>query len=158
MSRGDVRTLTPGEADLVRSVFGDAIETDAVRLHNRPWWPLQPKLTCMAPDGDLWFHPAGDLWRDDFAAASMAMQGLFLHEMTHVWQAQQGGRWYLPLMRHPFCRYRYSLVPGRPFGRYGLEQQAEIMRHLFLAPPAERRTLAARVPGLPGPLGQAGDQ
>jgi hypothetical protein len=35
-------------------------------------------------------------------------------------------------MRHPFCRYGYEIVPGRPFLRYGLEQQAEIVRHAFL--------------------------
>ena len=53
--------------------------------------------------------------------------------MTHVWQTQTRGRFYLPLMRHPFCRYAYDLVPGRPFARYGLEQQAELVRHAFLA-------------------------
>ena len=31
----------------------------------------------------------------------LAGQGFFIHEMTHVWQAQKGGRFYLPLMRHP---------------------------------------------------------
>ena len=36
-------------------------------------------------------------------------------------------------MRHPFCRYAYDLVPGRAFDRYGLEQQAELVRHAFLA-------------------------
>jgi hypothetical protein len=35
-------------------------------------------------------------------------------------------------MRHPFCRYRYTFDPERPFERYGLEQQAEIVRHAFL--------------------------
>jgi hypothetical protein len=35
-------------------------------------------------------------------------------------------------LHHPFCRYRYRLVPGRPFRRYGIEQQAEIVRHVFL--------------------------
>ena len=53
--------------------------------------------------------------------------------MTHVWQTQTRGRFYLPLMRHPFCRYAYELVPDKPFDRYGLEQQAEIVRHAFLA-------------------------
>jgi hypothetical protein len=52
--------------------------------------------------------------------------------MTHVWQAQKRGRWYLVLMRHPLCRYDYSLRPGWPLSRYGLEQQAEIVRHAFL--------------------------
>jgi hypothetical protein len=53
--------------------------------------------------------------------------------MTHVWQSQRHGRFYLPLMRHPFCRYSYDLHPGRRFDRYGLEQQAEIVRHRFIA-------------------------
>ncbi len=60
------------------------------------------------------------------------MQGLFLLEMTHVWQAQRRGRWYLVLMRHPFATYDYSLKPGWPLERYGLEQQAEIVRHYWL--------------------------
>jgi hypothetical protein len=47
-----------------------------------------------------------------------------------VWQWQQGV--FLPLRRHPFCRYDYVLEPGKPFARYGLEQQAEIARHAFL--------------------------
>jgi hypothetical protein len=36
-------------------------------------------------------------------------------------------------MRHPFCRYQYQLEPGRRFENYGLEQQAEIVRHRFMA-------------------------
>lgn len=35
-------------------------------------------------------------------------------------------------MRHPFCRYDYAIRPGKPFDRYGIEQQAEIVRHAFL--------------------------
>ncbi|TCM22060.1 hypothetical protein EDF56_101740 [Novosphingobium sp. PhB165] len=60
------------------------------------------------------------------------MQGLFIHEMVHVWQTQRKGRWYLPLMRHPLCRYDYALRPGWKLERYGIEQQAEIVRHAFL--------------------------
>jgi hypothetical protein len=56
-----------------------------------------------------------------------------MHEMTHVWQAQTKGRFYLPMMRHPFCRYDYALAPDRPFNSYGLEQQAEIVKDAFLA-------------------------
>ena len=127
------RSLTPGEIALARSVFGDAIDYSKVRMVHRKWWPLQPRGTAMAPSGNIHFHPRGDLWSEDFSKEPLHRQGLFIHEMTHVWQAQTRGRFYLPLMRHPFCRYRYSIVPGRPFGRYGLEQQAEIVRHAFLA-------------------------
>ena len=127
------RSLTPGEIALARSLFGDAIDYSKVRMVHRKWWPLQPRGTAMAPSGNIHFHPRGDLWSEDFSKEPLHRQGLFIHEMTHVWQAQTRGRFYLPLMRHPFCRYRYSIVPGRPFGRYGLEQQAEIVRHAFLA-------------------------
>lgn len=86
----------------------------------------------MAPCGHLHFHPASLLYHDDFAVAGRAAQGLFLHEMTHVWQTQTRGRFYLPLMRHPMCRYDYALRPGWTLDRYGIEQQAEIVRHVFL--------------------------
>ena len=87
----------------------------------------------MAPTGNIHFHPSDPNWSEDFAASSQSLQGLFIHEMTHVWQSQKRGRFYLPLMRHPFCRYAYTLRDGRQFDRYGLEQQAEIVRHRFLA-------------------------
>lgn len=127
------RPLTPGEIALARSVFGDAIDYSKVRMVRRKWWWFQPKGTAMAPTGNIHFHPHGKLWSEDFAAEPLHRQGLFIHEMTHVWQSQTRGRLYLPLMRHPFCRYRYVVEDGRPLQGYGLEQQAEIMRHLFLA-------------------------
>ena len=50
--------------------------------------------------------------------------------MVHVWQHQKGV--FLPLARHPFCRYDYELQPGKTFAEYGIEQQAEIVSHWFL--------------------------
>jgi hypothetical protein len=32
----------------------------------------------------------------------------------------------------PWARYDYRLKPGWPLERYGVEQQAEIIRHAFL--------------------------
>lgn len=87
----------------------------------------------MAPMGDIWFHPVAGGWSEDFSKEPLFRQGFFIHELTHVWQAQKRGRFYLPLMRHPFCRYSYILKPGKPFAAYGIEQQAEILRHRFLA-------------------------
>ena len=127
------RHLTPGEIELARSVFGDAVDYARVRMVRGKWWPFQPRGVVMAPTGNIHFHPDSRIWSEDFSKERMSLQGLFIHEMTHVWQAQTRGRFYLPLMRHPFCRYSYSLVEGRAFDRYGLEQQAEIVRHAFLA-------------------------
>ena len=126
------RSLTDEEVALARSVFGDAIDYARMKMVRGKWWPFHPRNAAMAPMGNIHFHPHGDLWSEDFATKPLWRQGLFIHELTHVWQAQTRGRFYLPLMRHPFCRYWYDFVPGKPFERYGLEQQAEIVRHVFL--------------------------
>jgi len=124
--------MTSGEIELARSIFGSAIDYSSVRLVRGKWWPFQPRRSAMAPMGSIYFHPDGGGWSEDFSKESIARQGYFIHELTHVWQTQKGGRFYLPLMRHPLCKYDYRLEPGRPFGRYGLEQQAEIVSHTFM--------------------------
>ncbi|MFY7836955.1 MAG: vgr related protein [Novosphingobium sp.] len=129
---GGERPLTGGERALVTEIFGTEVDLDPVRLRRRRWFPFQPTGTVMAPMGHIHFAPASPHWCEDFACASLSAQGLFIHEMVHVWQAQTRGKWWLPLMRHPFCRYTYRYQPGRPFDRYGIEQQAELVRHLFM--------------------------
>jgi len=143
------RGLTPGEIELARSVFGDAIDYSKVRLFKGKWWPLHPRSAAMAPMGNIYFHPEGEVWSEDFSREPLGRQGFFIHEMTHVWQSQKSGRLYLPLMRHPFCRYSYELKPGKPFHRYGLEQQAEIVAHSFLARHGARLALVPPADLLP---------
>lgn len=130
---GGERPLTSGERALVAEIFGPAIDPGPVRVRRRRWFPFQPTNVVMAPTGHLHFAPDSPHWCDDFSQASLSAQGLFIHEMVHVWQTQQRGKWWLPLMRHPFCRYTYSYQAGRPFTRYGIEQQAELVRHMFMA-------------------------
>jgi hypothetical protein len=124
------RFLTAAETRLAESVFGRAIDYDSVRIANSKFAFFQPKRVVMAPRGHIHFHPKGDLYCGDFCGADLNAQGLFIHEMTHVWQHQAGIN--LLLRRHPFCRYDYTLKPGWPLTRYGIEQQAEIVRHFFL--------------------------
>ena len=81
----------------------------------------------MAPNGDIWIHPHDGLWREDYASAEWPLRALFVHELTHIWQHQRG--LCLPLRRHPFCTYAYTIVPGRPLEAYGIEQQAMIVQH-----------------------------
>jgi hypothetical protein len=135
------RALTARERTLAGSVFGDGLDYDSIRIHNRKYWWFQPRLITMAPDGHLWFHPKNDLFCDDFCDRNLGLQGLFIHELVHVWQHQNGI--FLPLKRHPFCRYDYSLKPGWNLSQYGIEQQAEIVRHIFLL------RHGALVPGAP---------
>lgn len=128
---GGQRTLTAGEIALARGVFGDAIDYSRVTLRRRKWAFFQPREVTMAPRGHLYFHPLGTVYCDDFAAEGIIRQGLLIHELTHVWQTQTRGEWFLLLNRHPLCRYDYSLRPGWRLEKYGIEQQAEIVKHAF---------------------------
>jgi len=129
---GGERRLTEGETALARGIFGNAIDYAKVTIRRRKFFLLQPRKTTMAPRGHLHFHPLSDAYCDDFSGVHPQRQGHFIHEMTHVWQTQERGDWYLMLRRHPFCRYDYSLRPGWNLEKYGIEQQAEIVRHAFL--------------------------
>ena len=135
------RSLTAGEIRLARAVFGDSIDYARVAIARAKWAFFQPRHVAMAPRGNIHFHPGGDLYRDDFATAPRSFQGVFIHVMTHVWQHQRGVN--LILRRHPFCRYDYVVKPGWRLPRYGIEQQAEIVRHAFLL------RQGAVVPGAP---------
>lgn len=126
------RLLTDGEKNLAKSIYGDAIEMDQVTIQRKRWFPFQPRNVLMAPCGHVHVHPKSHLWSEDYSKESLNLQALLLHELCHVWQAQQRGKYYLPLMRHPFCTYTYTIRPGWKFERYGLEQQAELVRHTFL--------------------------
>ena len=117
---------------LAQSVFGTAVAYEKITIRRRKWFPFQPKQVAMAPRGHIHFHPLANAYCEDFSLAPPSRQGLFIHEMTHVWQTQTLGDWYLVLHRHPWCRYDYSLRPGWKLEKYGIEQQAEIVRHAFL--------------------------
>ncbi len=143
------RPLTPGERRLAGSMFGGALDPDPVRIHRVSWFPFQPRNVAIAPDGHIWFHPEGGLWHADFSTASERMQAFLIHELTHVWQYQEGIR--LWLRRHPFSRYDYQLEPAKPLRDYGIEQQAMIVEHAFTARRAGRPDAA-----LDALLGDAG--
>ena len=117
---------------LVREVFGDAVDTAGVTLRLRKWFPFHPRKVTMAPTGHLHFHPDGENYCDDFSQASPALQGHFIHEMTHVWQMQSKGWWYVPLLGAVQRKYAYTLKPGKPLTAFGIEQQAEIVAHAFM--------------------------
>jgi hypothetical protein len=124
--------LTPGEVALAKGVFGEAVDYSKVTIRRRKFFPLQPRKVTMAPRGHLHFHPLSGSYCDDFAEARLNSRAHFIHEMVHVWQVQQRGDWYLLLHRHPWCRYDYSLKPGWKLEQYGIEQQAEIVRHAYM--------------------------
>lgn len=119
------RLLTAGEVALARSVFGDSIRLDEAQLKTA-WWVL--KNYAVSPNGHIYFHPAD--WRTDFSQASLSKQSWLIHELTHVWQLQQG----LKVVRGALIdrRYDYVLEAGKSFFKYGIEQQARMVQDYFI--------------------------
>lgn len=119
------RYLTIGEKAIAYSVFADALVMDDIQLKTA-WWVL--KNYAVSPNGYIYFHP--DNWIEDFAETSLANQAWLIHELTHVWQVQQG----MKVVRRAMInrRYDYVLKSGKSFFHYGIEQQARMVEDYFL--------------------------
>lgn len=124
-----LRRLTEGEAALGREVFGDGLEPRRIRILSQALWPR-----AFAAGSRLMVFPqkAAAL---DYSQAALGLQGLFVHELTHVWQAQQGVSLLWAKLR---CgdgpeAYAYDLTSGHSFDDLNIEQQAMVVQHAFLA-------------------------
>ena len=125
VSKQQSRQLTAGEIALARSVFGNSLKLDGVQLKTA-WWVL--KHYAVSPNGNIYFHPAD--WVTDFSQCSLGKQSWLIHELTHVWQLQQG----LKVVRGAIInrRYDYVLESGKSFFNYGIEQQARMVQDYFV--------------------------
>ena len=120
------RHMTDGELALARSVFSDTINLDNVHLKTA-WWVL--KHYAVSPNGNIYFNPAD--WVTDFSQCSLGKQSWLIHELTHVWQLQQG----LKVVRGAIInrRYDYVIEAGKSFFNYGIEQQARMVQDYFIS-------------------------
>ena len=128
------RLLTEGEKQLVKSIFGDSIkDLDKVEIRNRNFIPFfQRRGTTMTPNGNIYL--AKNL-RDitDFSQESTDLQAHLIHEMTHVWQKQDGMSVKTRGLISMIAPYDYEYEPGKEFRNYRLEQQATIIADYFLS-------------------------
>lgn len=123
------RTLTIGEFHVCQGVFGGAINYNLVRIHNYAAYPFQDKKTAVTPNGELYF-PAG-VYKPDFSV-SLADAAWLVHEMTHVWQHQQG--MWLRVRAVFNHKYPYGNLSDRSptLTGWGVEQQASIVADYYL--------------------------
>ena len=134
-----VRPLTTNEIALASTVFGNLIDYEQVRIWNTPFLPWQPIGMFMAPIGAIFVNPEN--YSLDYAQESQVYQAVFIHELTHVLQFQQGNSvlvkgailqtaYYLSLKR--YNPYAYTLKKHKAFTDYNIEQQGDIARDIFL--------------------------
>lgn len=121
------RNLTPGEIAEARTCLTNHLNYGSVRVHNTPWFFLQPENTAMSPDGHVYFHPEDH--RADFSTNPGLMAWL-IHELTHCWQSQTG-QWVM--LRGIYERnYRYGTLTARSsYAGFNIEQQASIVEDLY---------------------------
>ncbi|MBH1928077.1 type IV secretion protein Rhs [Serratia rubidaea] len=128
---GITRPLTLGEVILARSIFGNSIIYNTVRVHCDSYLPfgLQASHTAMAPNGELWFRK--ELYKPDFSVSPIISQHTFIHELAHVWQYQHG-MWVRSRGLFSWITdYTYRLDGKRRLKDYPMEQQASIIADYF---------------------------
>lgn len=133
-----IRALTPGERRLIQGQFGASVGLDAVRLMATPW----PFDRAFVPG--RWFRRDWILWPGaalpgDFAAAPISLQAVLIHEMVHIWQAQQGVNLLLGKLRAGDSPASYAYPAIRcGWADLNIEQQAMTVEHRFRASRGQR--------------------
>ncbi len=137
------RRLTSGEAALGHEMFGAGLDPGRVRILAVPVWS---RAFVGGPGLMVWPAAASRL---DFAAPDTALstQAIFVHELTHIWQAQNG----VALLRAKLRAgdsaqaYAYEIAGQDDFHRLNIEQQAMVVQHAFVASRGGQAPLAAQV-------------
>ena len=133
IDRGPViRGQTAGETALAREAFGEALDCASVRFLPAPW----PFVRAFVPG--RWFGREWIVWPRrilpaDIAAAPLRLQAVLIHELTHVWQAQQGINLLTGKLRagdRP-ASYEYPTGMDCGWGDLNIEQQAMVVEHRF---------------------------
>lgn len=110
-------------------MFAAALDPARVRILAVPLWN---RPFVAGPSLIVW--PAAQL-PADFAAAPLDRQATFVHELAHVWQAQNGVRLLRAKLKagDSAAAYAYDLGGDPAFGELNIEQQAMVVEHAFLA-------------------------
>ena len=123
------RRLTVGEQALAREVFGAGIAPERIRVFSLPLWN---RAFVAGPGLIVW--PSLTV-RDDFSdpATPLYIQAVFVHELTHVWQAQNGISLLLAKIKagDSDAAYHYELLDSEVFATMNIEQQAMVVEHAF---------------------------
>ena len=128
-----IRALAPGEVALARTVFGKALRTDTVRLLRLP-----PILRRAFVPGRLagreWVCWPTAVWSDDLSRGPLRRQATLIHELVHVWQAQQSVNLLLAKLSAGDgpAAYAYDCGPRTDWSGLNIEQQASVIEHRFL--------------------------
>jgi hypothetical protein len=130
-----IRALSRSEKNVAKSVFGNTINYDMVKVTNtlggggRPWTTNTPPMYMINVGSN---YPS--------LTANKDRRWLLIHELTHVWQGQHLVPFMLNSAAHQTLSAinnggdtapAYSYKVGKPWGQYNVEQQASIVANWF---------------------------
>lgn len=127
-----MRALTAGERALAEGAFGDGLKLDPIRLLGTPW-PFDRAFVPGRWFGRDWILWPGNGLPEDFAYSPLNLQAVLIHELTHIWQAQQGINLLNGKIRagdRP-ASYAYPVGMDCDWGGLNIEQQAMVVEHRF---------------------------
>lgn len=127
-----IRGLTSGERALADEAFGDSLDLDSVRFLPSPW-PFDRAFVAGRWFGREWIVWPRKALPPDIAAAPLRTQAVFIHELTHVWQAQQGVNLLTGKLKagDRIESYEYPLGMDCTWEGLNIEQQAMVVEHRF---------------------------
>lgn len=124
------RTLSEGEVDIAKSIFGNTIDYSRIRIDQRAL--LGPKQMRIAYVSFYTINTWGDL-----------SIPLLIHELTHIWQYQKYGALYIPralIAQRSNPSYDYGGLEnlkrmkdsGETIESLNMEQQADLAEDYYL--------------------------
>ncbi len=140
MKRGTERGLTHGEEAMVIKLFQRSVNTKKIKVSTKQiLWSIPGEGWAIGAFNTLRFGPGIDV-PDDYSKASNGDKHFFIHELTHIWQAQNGfpvlwesGFGLKSIELSKTGGYSYTLLDMNNFGSdYNYEQQACILADYFL--------------------------
>lgn len=132
------RRLTTGEIEMAQKIFADSIDYAQVKIYRGI--PFLPALQlAISPNGHIYFPKHN--CPVDFTQAGTSYMVWLIHELTHVWQHQNGFRTWaggmLLSLKGGYLKrraYQYGLPADIGcFSQLNMEQQADFLAHYFSA-------------------------
>ena len=130
---GRSRHLTPEEEAEMRKIYGDKIDYSKVKIIDGAkkglWGWILTSGGAAVTWGSRIYFPEGKYTFDK-------SPGWLAHEMGHHYQYKQDGWGYTVKsvwgqLTKGKSFYDYTLEPGKKFGDYNVEQQAELIEHYY---------------------------
>lgn len=131
------RHLTEGEVALAREAFGDRLAYSKIRFVDGA--AGNPVAKAAFKNGNTaitlrrTIHFSPERFLPDFSTGKPAAKGLFIHELSHVWQYDRlGTLWFL-------CKYgvQFARVRGQAWRMYEYAQGGTAFRGAMLEAQAE---------------------